>query len=270
MAGRRGDLLSFSVTSAIKVPPALALKAEVSGWWQCKALPPRSRPAAPANYRAAALLKPCLRQKPSIKGSRRESDRKALKNTIQGLGAAGAAWIFGALLPAPGRAHRSTSPAAPELLLQLRSVLLPTLPISWIQCCFSTSRCPAAPLSIWMLGVSLSFGAPHGMQTTRLLAVAEKRQPQGHAEHSVTSPQGMGRAEADPIPHPKPKPFARGPPGAGCSPRSLPCPTRRGDSGGSGSGGAQPAPGTAAARSSASLKCRQRGLHDKAGGGRPC
>lgn len=149
-------------------------------------------------------------------------------------------------------------------------MLLPTLSISWIQCCFSTSHCPAAPLSIWMLGVSLSFGAPHGMQTTHLLVVAEKQQPQGHAEHSMTSPQGKGRAEADPIPHPKPKPFARGPPGAGCSPRSLPCPIRRGDSGGSGSGGAQPAPGTAAARSSASLKCRQRGLHDKAGGGRPC
>ena len=102
------------------------------------------------------------------------------------------------------------------------------------------------------------------------LRFAEKQQRQGHAEHSMTSPQGKGRAEADPILHPKPKPLAWGPPGAGCSPRSLPCPTRHGDSGGSGSGDAQPASGTAAARSPESLKCRQRGLHDKAGGGRPC
>lgn len=47
------------------------------------------------------------------------------------------------------------------------------------------------------------------MQTTIIhLRFVEKQQSQGHAEHSMTSPQGKGRAEADPVHRPKPKPLA--------------------------------------------------------------
>lgn len=152
-AGRHGDLLSFSVTSAIKAPPALALNAEGSGWWQCKALSPHSRPAAPANYRAAALLKPCLRQKPGIKGSLRESDWKALKNTMQGLGAAGA---DGSVVPScqPRAGH-----VGAQILLFLSCYRSPG------QCCCLHCPSPGSSAALALLA-ALQFLCPYGFWMT--------------------------------------------------------------------------------------------------------